>query len=154
VACALCLQVSAASTYSTREVRALSREQRQCLFEDEQSLGNSGADADVDAGSYSYSNCLMRCRMDHMNKLCQCAPYFYPTGGAPSGGGRSEVTASLTITRTQNVSNYCIFLLCPSSGVPKQWYSTHLCSCTPRCDLLSTLCPQTCWCIIKVIHSL
>jgi hypothetical protein len=75
------MQVSAASTYSTREVRALSREQRQCLFEDEQSLGNGSADA----GSYSYSNCLVRCRMEHMNKLCQCAPYFYPTGGPRRG---------------------------------------------------------------------
>ncbi|XP_033609232.1 sodium channel protein Nach [Cryptotermes secundus] len=81
------LQVSAAATYSTREVRALSKEQRQCLFEDEQSLGNSSGDA----GGYSYSNCLVHCRMEHMNKLCHCAPYFYPTGNDTKLCGLTDV---------------------------------------------------------------
>ncbi|XP_069675732.1 sodium channel protein Nach-like [Periplaneta americana] len=70
------LQVSAASTYSTTEVRALSKEQRQCLFEDEQTLGYDTGES----GDYSYSNCLIQCRMKHMADLCRCVPYFYPTG--------------------------------------------------------------------------
>ena len=69
-------QVSAASTYSTPEVRTLSKQQRQCLFEDEQIL-NTGNDS---SSGYSYSNCLVQCRLQHMDELCQCAPYFYPTG--------------------------------------------------------------------------
>jgi amiloride-sensitive sodium channel len=75
----LCLyqQVSAATTYSTTAVRALSKEQRQCLFEDEQVLRS----ADGNGSGYSYSNCLVQCRLEHMDKLCQCAPYFYPVGG-------------------------------------------------------------------------
>ena len=76
----LCLyqQVSAASTYSTPEVRALKKEQRQCLFEDEQALKI----ANSKVSRYSYSNCLVQCRLEHMDKLCHCAPYFYPTGGS------------------------------------------------------------------------
>jgi len=76
----LCLyqQVSAASTYSTPEVRALSKDQRQCLFEDEQALKI----AQNNGSGYSYSNCLVQCRLENMDSLCQCAPYFYPTGGS------------------------------------------------------------------------
>ena len=71
-------QVSAASTYSTPEVRALNKEQRQCLFEDEQPLKI----ANSSVSRYSYSNCLVQCRLEHMDTLCHCSPYFYPTGGS------------------------------------------------------------------------
>jgi hypothetical protein len=73
-----CQQVSAASTYSTPEVRALRKDQRQCLFEDEQVLKI----ANSNNSGYSYSNCLVQCRLENMDKLCQCSPYFYPTGGS------------------------------------------------------------------------
>jgi hypothetical protein len=69
-------QVSAASTYSTPEVRTLSKQQRQCLFDDEQILNTGNGSS----SGYSYSNCLVQCRLQHMDQLCQCAPYFYPTG--------------------------------------------------------------------------
>jgi hypothetical protein len=36
----------------------------------------------------------------------------------------------------------------------EQWYSTFFCSRTPRYNFSSTLYPQSCWCIIQVIHSL
>ena len=71
-------QVSAASTYSTADVRALRKDQRQCLFEDEQVLKI----ANKNSSGYSYSNCLVQCRLEHMDELCQCSPYFYPTGGS------------------------------------------------------------------------
>jgi hypothetical protein len=35
-----------------------------------------------------------------------------------------------------------------------QGYSASPCSSTPRCNLSSTLYPQSCWCIIQVIYSL
>ncbi|XP_021941869.1 sodium channel protein Nach-like isoform X2 [Zootermopsis nevadensis] len=85
------LQVSAASTYSTKEVRDLSRQQRQCLFEDEQSLGNSSDSTRPIHGGYSYSNCLVQCRVEHMDRLCQCAPYFYPTGNNTRLCGLTDV---------------------------------------------------------------
>jgi Amiloride-sensitive sodium channel. len=56
----------------------LSKEQRQCLFEDEQTLKI----ANSNASGYSYSNCLVQCRLEHMDELCHCSPYFYPTGGS------------------------------------------------------------------------
>jgi hypothetical protein len=91
--------VSAASTYSTREVRALSRQQRQCLFEDEQTLGNSSNGTGTGTGGYSYSNCLVQCRVEHMDRLCHCAPYFYPSGGrAPA--------LSVALTRRSNRSTH------------------------------------------------
>ncbi|PSN58038.1 hypothetical protein C0J52_02048 [Blattella germanica] len=74
------LQVSAASTYSTPEVRGLKKEQRQCLFEDEHFTTNTTNNNDTAHGEYSYSNCLIQCRMNYMNKLCHCAPYFFPIG--------------------------------------------------------------------------
>jgi hypothetical protein len=41
-----------------------------------------------------------------------------------------------------------------SSYAVYQQYSTFLCSRTSWCNFSSTLYPQNCWCIIKVIHSL
>jgi hypothetical protein len=47
------------------------------------------------------------------------------------------------------VTNY---ILLSSSGSAVVF--NFLCSRTPRCNFTSTLYPQTCWCLIQVIHSL
>ncbi|XP_049863648.1 sodium channel protein Nach-like [Schistocerca gregaria] len=70
------LQITAESTYSTPAVRTLNIDQRQCLFEDE-----SGENRNLGRARYSYGNCVVYCRMEHLRKICNCTPYFYPSTG-------------------------------------------------------------------------
>ncbi|KAJ9586858.1 hypothetical protein L9F63_019540 [Diploptera punctata] len=96
------LQVSAASTYSTPEVRALKKQQRQCLFEDEHSEANMTTENSHHQDDYTYSNCLIQCRMNYMDKLCHCAPYFFPTGPKTKLCGLEDVACLASHTRVFN----------------------------------------------------
>ncbi|XP_069684681.1 sodium channel protein Nach-like [Periplaneta americana] len=119
------LQVSAASTYSTKEVRALSREQRQCLFEDEQTLGYDTGES----GDYSYSNCLIQCRMKHMADLCRCVPYFFPTGNDTSLCGLTEVACLADHRRVFNNLHSPTFV----PGLDDN-ENAMVCDCHPTCS--------------------
>lgn len=48
--------------------------QRKCLFKDEL-IENFH-------GMYSYSACIVRCRIKVIQSLCKCTPYFLPAGKA------------------------------------------------------------------------
>ncbi|XP_063242547.1 sodium channel protein Nach-like [Bacillus rossius redtenbacheri] len=80
--------VSAAATYSTRRVRGLGVSQRQCLFQDERQLNMSSENTN---STYSYNNCLIKCRLEHMARLCNCTPYFYPDTGTTRQCGLTDV---------------------------------------------------------------
>ncbi|XP_047986420.1 pickpocket protein 28-like [Leguminivora glycinivorella] len=56
--------------YSTSDIKRFPFEKRQCKFADEmQSEYNN---------YYSLSNCLVRCRMRTLERLCNCVPFFLP----------------------------------------------------------------------------
>lgn len=46
--------------------------QRKCLFRDEY--------AKEFMNMYSYSACLVKCRIQSVQSLCKCTPYFFPSG--------------------------------------------------------------------------
>ncbi|XP_068081669.1 sodium channel protein Nach [Anabrus simplex] len=56
-------------TYTTPETRQLTIRQRRCIFPDEIPL-----DTDI---VYTYSACMIQCRMRLARKLCGCVPPFY-----------------------------------------------------------------------------
>lgn len=59
------------SVYVTDEtVRTLSLKQRDCLFEDENTLQFTT--------KYSYWQCISECRMQTVLKICKCIPFYYP----------------------------------------------------------------------------
>ncbi|XP_068085172.1 sodium channel protein Nach-like [Anabrus simplex] len=68
------MQVTAETTYATPQVRSLDVKQRQCLFDDE-----SGPERSLGSSDYSFSNCLIRCKLQHLKQICNCTPYFYPS---------------------------------------------------------------------------
>ncbi|CAH0400329.1 unnamed protein product [Chilo suppressalis] len=65
------LHLKSVKQYATHEVRRYPLETRKCLFHDEQKqFGNM----------YSYSACIINCRIRTMQSLCKCTPYYLPAG--------------------------------------------------------------------------
>ncbi|XP_046433237.1 sodium channel protein Nach-like [Neodiprion fabricii] len=64
------LTLEATSFYSVPEVQHHSVEIRDCLFKDELAV--------TFGGHYSYSDCIMYCRISDILSHCNCVPYFYP----------------------------------------------------------------------------
>ncbi|KAK7862083.1 hypothetical protein R5R35_011499 [Gryllus longicercus] len=115
------LQISAETTYSTERARILSPGQRGCLFDDE-----SGAGRTLGASTYSFGNCLVRCKLAHLARLCNCTPFFYPADGQRQCG-LLDVTCLAKNRRTFNN-------LSPQSRVPGLEASEGMsCDCQPAC---------------------
>ncbi|CAG9862448.1 unnamed protein product [Phyllotreta striolata] len=62
------LRISPIVTKTTPEVRKYSIDKRNCWFSDE---------VETMLGSYSFSNCIMECKIRSIVALCQCIPYNY-----------------------------------------------------------------------------
>ncbi|KAJ9579993.1 hypothetical protein L9F63_004376, partial [Diploptera punctata] len=67
--CSFHIEITPSMTESSLGVRALSIAQRKCLFPDEANLKYFR--------TYTEENCLMECRLDYMEKMCGCHPYFF-----------------------------------------------------------------------------
>ncbi|XP_059617760.1 sodium channel protein Nach [Phlebotomus argentipes] len=59
-------------TYTTEEARQLSIGQRKCIFPNEVRIKNFPFDED-----YTFTGCMMDCRIEKAVKLCKCLPPFY-----------------------------------------------------------------------------
>ncbi|GLH14381.1 Sodium channel protein Nach [Gryllus bimaculatus] len=95
--------------------------QRGCLFDDE-----SGAGRTLGASTYSFGNCLVRCKLAHLARLCNCTPFFYPADGQRQCG-LLDVTCLAKNRRTFNN-------LSPQSRVPGLEASEGMsCDCQPAC---------------------
>lgn len=60
-------------TYTTEGARQLTIKQRKCVFPDEISL--------LTDSNYTFSACMIQCRMDMSRKLCGCVSWFYKSIG-------------------------------------------------------------------------
>ncbi|KAJ9579992.1 hypothetical protein L9F63_004375, partial [Diploptera punctata] len=67
--CSFHIEITPSMTESSLGVRALSIAQRKCLFPDEANLKYFR--------TYTEENCLMECRLDYIEKICGCHPYFF-----------------------------------------------------------------------------
>ncbi|XP_034239542.1 sodium channel protein Nach-like [Thrips palmi] len=63
--------LSSVTTKPTTEVQDLPKNRRSCLFSTEVAFSSF----------YSYSDCLMDCRVQSMRDLCGCVPFFSPVKG-------------------------------------------------------------------------
>ncbi|PNF20288.1 hypothetical protein B7P43_G14391, partial [Cryptotermes secundus] len=66
-------RLEATSVYAEPIVKSFDRKQRGCLFSSELSL--------LFGDSYSYSDCLMNCRIRSIHTLCGCLPFYFPVRG-------------------------------------------------------------------------
>ncbi|XP_032686205.1 sodium channel protein Nach-like isoform X2 [Odontomachus brunneus] len=58
---------------STENVQKYDIQERDCLFQTEHSK--------IFHGYYSYSDCIVHCRVQDIFQLCNCVPFFYPIAG-------------------------------------------------------------------------
>ncbi|XP_063233569.1 sodium channel protein Nach-like [Bacillus rossius redtenbacheri] len=68
------LRLQATSVYADASIKGFTLKQRGCLFKSELSQ--------LFAGSYSFSDCVISCRVRSIRTLCGCTPFFYPSLGA------------------------------------------------------------------------
>lgn len=118
------------TTYSTREVRRLPPELRNCYFADEHKLGYFQR--------YSQLNCLAECRAEMAYGLCGCVPYFLPNNGSYRVCEMNETmcvyekrSSYFAILREQN-DNYA------APGRFESVYENAMhfpCDCLPDCEL-------------------
>nr|XP_034834229.1 sodium channel protein Nach-like [Maniola hyperantus] len=67
---AVFIEINAVKQVATEEVRKYPPETRKCLFHDDIK--------DRYFNLYSYSACIVRCRIKTMKSLCKCIPYYVP----------------------------------------------------------------------------
>ncbi|KAL0869308.1 hypothetical protein ABMA27_007568 [Loxostege sticticalis] len=70
------LELQSVEQLATQEVRKYPARTRKCLFHDENTkkFGNL----------YSYSACIVSCKIKTINTLCKCTPFFLPTSSPDS----------------------------------------------------------------------
>ncbi|XP_070517513.1 sodium channel protein Nach-like [Cardiocondyla obscurior] len=68
------LDVSATAFVSTKSVESFPREKRNCIFSDENSPMRGST-------MYTYSDCIVDCKIYYIQKFCGCRPFFYPRRG-------------------------------------------------------------------------
>ncbi|CAK1583405.1 unnamed protein product [Parnassius mnemosyne] len=68
---ALYVELHSVKQIATNEVRKYSLKTRKCLFHDERKKKFNNM--------YSYSACIVNCRIKAVQTLCKCTPYFMPT---------------------------------------------------------------------------
>lgn len=66
------IKLDASTFYSTEAVRYIDLSSRKCLFTDETNGLPSG---------YTYSDCLVDCRVNEIIRLCNCRPFYVPRRG-------------------------------------------------------------------------
>ncbi|KAJ8713877.1 hypothetical protein PYW08_007497 [Mythimna loreyi] len=64
-------QIASIKQVASAEVRKYPLKTRKCLFRDEYSQEFTNM--------YSYSACIVKCRIQSVQSLCKCTPYFMPT---------------------------------------------------------------------------
>ncbi|GAB0094040.1 NACH [Sergentomyia squamirostris] len=67
-------------TYTTEEARQLSVGQRKCIFPNEKKIKSFPFDEE-----YTFTGCMIDCRMEKSLKLCHCLPPFYHSLGESLG---------------------------------------------------------------------
>lgn len=68
------IDISMTVFYSTEAILDFPVEKRNCLFPKEKSHEDDGA-------VYSYSNCILDCKIRDMQRNCGCRPFVYPRRG-------------------------------------------------------------------------
>ncbi|XP_044014162.1 pickpocket protein 28-like [Aphidius gifuensis] len=66
------MKLDASTFYSTEAVRDITLSSRKCLFSDESTVLSAG---------YTYSDCLVDCRVNEIIRLCECRPFYLPRRG-------------------------------------------------------------------------
>ncbi|XP_063895927.1 sodium channel protein Nach [Helicoverpa armigera] len=121
-------QISSVKQIASSEVRKYPAKTRKCLFHDEHKKNFRNM--------YSYSACIVKCRIQSVQSLCQCTPYFLPTGVSTH-----LPTCTLKNLRCLNKYKEKFHYLYPmdtedTTGLEQELADSLYCSdCWPDCEL-------------------
>lgn len=68
------VDVTTTTFVTTQTVESFPRDKRNCIFKHEDNVVYGGA-------LYTYSDCIVNCKIHHIMKACGCRPFFYPRRG-------------------------------------------------------------------------
>ncbi|KAJ9583490.1 hypothetical protein L9F63_022162, partial [Diploptera punctata] len=113
-------RLEATTVYAVSSVQNFDWKQRGCLFPNE---------GPALLGSYSYSDCLMNCRILSIHTLCKCLPFYYPAKGTTRNCGLLDIPCLnkyRDICASQSIE--CNTLKLPRTN-PECEYCYPSCSC-------------------------
>ena len=70
------LDITTTFFLSNPSVKRLSKEDRNCVF------NNKDHSTDDVGATYTYSDCIVDCKIYNIQKVCGCRPFFYPRRGS------------------------------------------------------------------------
>jgi len=68
------LDVTTTTFVSNKIIKSYPRDERNCIFKNEGNPTYSGS-------IYTYSDCIVDCKINNVQKICGCRPFFYPRRG-------------------------------------------------------------------------
>ncbi|XP_028171195.1 sodium channel protein Nach-like [Ostrinia furnacalis] len=119
------LQLQSVKQFTTREVKKYPVKTRKCLYHDE--------DTETFGSLYSYSACIVSCKIKTINTLCKCTPFFLPTN-------RDDSVCTLNELRCLNKYKEKLLYLYPTDALITDGLETELedslwCpQCQPDCE--------------------
>lgn len=95
------MRLRSSTVYTLPEARKYSREKRYCIFENE---------ATTVFGDYSFSDCVMTCRMASIWALCQCVPFIlYKAFGEKEDKPQCTLSDMICLEKYQGI---CLQIFC------------------------------------------
>ncbi|EZA49292.1 Sodium channel protein Nach [Ooceraea biroi] len=125
------IDVTPASFFSTKDIEKFSFSKRKCVFPNEMRTRYSDT-------SYTYSDCIVDCRLHDMQSLCGCRPFYFPRRGIKDYSVRVCTNADLKCLTKYKTKWWTVF---PHDSKEKigenvTWaLSCH--NCYPACEDIS-----------------
>ncbi|XP_050461487.1 sodium channel protein Nach-like [Cataglyphis hispanica] len=122
------IDVSATTFFSTEIVQAYPVNQRNCIFSEEIRTTHSDT-------IYTYSDCIVDCKIYDVIKCCNCRPFFYPRRGEKEYSQRICTNADLACLSKYKSKWFTVF---PHEDnqeiVSNSEWALHCDNCYPTCD--------------------
>ncbi|XP_029165018.1 sodium channel protein Nach-like [Nylanderia fulva] len=120
------VDMSATSFFSTDIIETFPINQRNCIFAEE--ILTSGK-------TYTYSDCIVDCKINDMLELCKCRPFFFPSRGEKENMQRICTNKDLPCLSKHKSKWWTVF---PHENkeeiMPNSEWALHCHNCYPACD--------------------
>ncbi|KAL6264439.1 hypothetical protein P5V15_004548 [Pogonomyrmex californicus] len=113
--------------FSTNIIKGFTKEKRNCLFETE-------TDTQFNGAIYTYSDCIVNCKIQHIQKICGCRPFIYPRRGIEENSWRICTTLDLHCLAKHKSLWMTIYPHESLEDIYIKEKALHCHNCYPACD--------------------
>ncbi|XP_072744920.1 sodium channel protein Nach isoform X2 [Anoplolepis gracilipes] len=122
------VDVTATSFFSTNTIEKFPVNQRNCIFSEEIRTTHSGT-------MYTYSDCIVDCKIYDIQKLCNCRPFFYPRRGERENSQRVCTNIDLVCLTKYKSKWWTVYPYEDKNEIlPNSEWALHCHKCYPTCD--------------------